>query len=170
MQSSLVDREFITKLVASISTPNLHVPQYNFKTRNSVYKVYELITLNKEHLYSKIDLLLFASQVLQSIENEGDPRNLVLVFDLVHFILLNCCQKQGSTQFEQVQISKLVTDIFDILSCYFPINFTPPKDDKFKITPKSLRERLNSCFIATEHPEMVDNMIPFLLDKLNMAD
>jgi hypothetical protein len=78
-------------MLTSISSPNLHVPQYNFKTRNLVYKIYELITLNKIDLLDKIDKTLFVSCVLSAIEGEGDPRNLVIVFDLLNYILLNFC-------------------------------------------------------------------------------
>ena len=52
------------------------------------------------------------------------------------------------------------------MSCYFPINFTPPKDDKFKITPETLKLKLKSTFLASDHKVIVDNTIPFILEKL----
>lgn len=58
-------------------------------------------------------------------------------------------------------------DMFDKVSCYFPINFTPPKDDKFKITPSRLQESLNHCFLSTEHKEWVDSIVPFVLEKMD---
>ena len=83
-------QNFVTKLLTAISSPNLHVPQYNFKTRNNVYRIYSSISINKD-LIQKLDTTLFISCVLGAIENEGDPRNLLLVFDLIHFVLLNFC-------------------------------------------------------------------------------
>lgn len=52
------------------------------------------------------------------------------------------------------------------MSCYFPINFTPPKDDKFKITPETLKAKLKSTFLASDHKEFIDNTLPFILEKL----
>ena len=61
-------------------------------------------------------------------------------------------------------------DIFDKISCYFPINFTPPKDDKFKITPLMLKQKLKSCFLASEHPALLENIFPFLLEKMTQEN
>lgn len=58
-------------------------------------------------------------------------------------------------------------DIYDKLSCYYPINFKPPKDDKFKITPELLQTSLNNCFLATEHPIFIDNLLPFIIEKMS---
>jgi hypothetical protein len=63
------------------------------------------------------DPKLFTSCVFSAIENEGDPRNLLLVFDLVHFILLNFYQENVEDN------ENFVEDAFDKVSIYFPINF-----------------------------------------------
>jgi len=55
-------------------------------------------------------------------------------------------------------------DIFDRISCYFPINFEPPADDKFKISPKELKEKLARCF--TSSSLLAGLAFPFILDKL----
>ena len=55
-------------------------------------------------------------------------------------------------------------EIFDRISCYFPINFEPPENDKFKITPKELKEKLARCFTASTL--LADLAFPFTLDKL----
>lgn len=138
----------MTKLLSAISSPNLHVPQYNFKTRNKVYRIYEQISYNRKDLLDKLNSTLYISCVLSGIENEGDPRNLLLVYDLLHFLLLNFCQASQSSE----DLEPFIEDIFDKTSCYFPINFDPPKDDKFKITPEILKAKLKACFLASEHP------------------
>jgi DNA repair/transcription protein MET18/MMS19 len=63
-----------------------------------------------------------------------------------------------------------IEDIFDKISCYFPINFTPPKDDKFKITPIMLKSKLKSCFLASEHPALLENIFPFILEKMTQEN
>lgn len=85
--------DFAQKLITSISSPNLHVPQYNFKTRSEVYKIYETISVLREDLLDKIEPTLFMSCILSSIDGESDPRNLMVVFEMMHFMLLNFCQK-----------------------------------------------------------------------------
>ena len=68
------------------------------------------------------------------------------------------------------QLELTLQDIFDKVSCYFPINFTPPKDDKFKITPLMLKSKLKACFLASEHPALMENIFPFLLDKMTQEN
>ena len=82
VRNQLFTGEFVTKLLTSVSSPNLHVPSYNFKTRNLVYQIYERFTLDRQHLLAKIDDGLFISCVMSAIEGEGDPRNLIFVFEL----------------------------------------------------------------------------------------
>ena len=96
MRKNVFTDKFVTKILISVSSPNLHVPQYNFKTRTVVYKIYQIISLNKSDLLDKLDPSLFVSCVLSAIEGEGDPRNLIVVYDLLNFILLNFCQENSN--------------------------------------------------------------------------
>jgi len=59
-----------------------------------------------------------------------------------------------------------IEDIFEKVSCYFPINFNPPKNDKFKVTPEQLKAKLKECFGASNHKQWLDNVFPFIIDKL----
>lgn len=83
-----------------ISSPNLNIPQYNFKTRNAALKIYELITIYRDQLLNKLDHSYFISCVLAALEGEGDPRNLILSFDLQKFILLNFLNSNSSIEKE----------------------------------------------------------------------
>jgi hypothetical protein len=53
---------------------------------------------------------------------------------------------------------------------YFPINFKPPKDDQFKITPQQLKQSLNACFLATDHRQFLENVMPFIIEKMNTSE
>lgn len=88
--AAVVSSEFVTQLMTANSSPHLHVPQYNFKTREAAYKIFETVSVNKA-LAEKVEPSLFMSCVLSSIEGEADPRNLVTVFELINFMLLNFC-------------------------------------------------------------------------------
>ena len=122
--------------------------------------------MNRSKLLAKTGMPgFYISCVLAAIEGEGDPRNLMVVFDLLQFVLLNFCNSDCLVIANAV-LEPFVEDIFDKVSCYFPINFTPPKDDKFKITPEALKVRLKNCFLACDHPTMIENAFPFIIQKI----
>ena len=79
----------------------------------------------------------FITAVLTACEAESDPRSLLITFDLLKFLLQGYITKEnvGSTEVYEGYLE----DAFDRVTCYFPINFTPPKNDKFNIPPGSLK-------------------------------
>lgn len=164
IREQMFTADFVTKLLTSVSSPNLHVPSYNYKTRSLVYQIYEQFTLERQHLLAKVDDCLYISCVMSAVEGEGDPRNLLYVFELQAFILQSYCQ--ASSKIEENQLEMFIEDIFEKVSCYFPINFTPPKNDVFKISPAQLKEGLKACFLASGHRQWLENVFPFVLDKL----
>ena len=104
------------------------------------------------------------SAILTAIESEKDPRNLIESFKLTYLIL----SKFGNDPVSSKTIEPFLDEIFENISCYYPIEFEPPKNDKFKITPKDLKDGLNKCFIAS--PLISHMIIPFVLDKLTSAN
>lgn len=70
----------------TISWPNLNATSFNYATRNMIFKIFELYTIDKT-LLAAIDPALFVTCVMSAVENEGDPRNLLLVFQLEAFLL-----------------------------------------------------------------------------------
>ena len=76
--------------------------------------------MNNAQILCKIDKTLFISYILSSIDGEGDPRNLLIIFDLLSFFLLKYCQPDSEIE------ASLIVEIFDKISIYFPINFKPP--------------------------------------------
>ena len=75
--------------------------------------------------------------MLAAVESEKDPRNLVLCFDLTHFMLVNFMGPQCAFYQEMAKEvrEQLEESFFDEIACYFPINFKPPKNDTHKISP-----------------------------------
>lgn len=85
-------------------------------------------------------------------DGEKDPRNLVLAFHLLSLVI-------------RAQNDELRTDeLFDRIEAYFPITFTPPKDDKFKVKPEDLKNQLHSCFASS--PYLLESTVTFMLEKL----
>ena len=81
--------------------------------------------MNQETFLNKVDPTQYISAVLSGIQEEKDPRNLIITYDLIYFIMRTFGQQKTNL------IEPFIEDVFDKISCYFPINFEPPKNDKF---------------------------------------
>ena len=55
--------------------------------------------------------------------------------------------------------------IFDVISCYYPIDFQPPEDEKITVTPNELKAGLNNCLKANS--KLAPRIIPLLFEKFN---
>jgi hypothetical protein len=56
-------------------------------------------------------------------------------------------------------------ELFDVLSCYFPVSFTPPPGDVHGITRADLAAALQRTLTAT--PDFQEHLTPLLLEKLS---
>lgn len=89
---------------------------------------------------------------LQSVEGEKDPRCLLLVFDL--FVFLN----------QNLDTSSYEDDLFEVVSCYFPIMYNPPKEvNKLHITKENLSAKLLVCLTCNK--QFAVFLIHLLIDK-----
>ncbi|TNV84344.1 hypothetical protein FGO68_gene12695 [Halteria grandinella] len=149
--------DLAASIIKYTSSPILHVPAYNFKTRNTVFQIYQQFMVNKLTQHLENQEAMFVASVLSGIDEEKDPRNLLLTYDLIYFIMK---EHGGKKSF----ILPFIDEIFDKISCYFPINFQPPKNDKYQITPDILKEKLARCFLSS--PLLAPSAFPFILDKL----
>ena len=95
---------------------------------------------------------------------EKDPRNLVSSFKLNITINQNFKFNDDSDN-EILETHKtFISELFDTCFCYFPISFTPPANDPYKITPNELKERLRKT-IASQSKFAPDSF-PSLIEKL----
>ncbi|CAO3587234.1 unnamed protein product [Absidia cylindrospora] len=94
----------------------------------------------------------FIEGFISIMDGEKDPRNLLLVFDLVRFMI------------DKLDISRHVEDLFDVVFCYFPISFTPPANDPLAITSEELKLGLRLCLAAS--PYFAYFATPLLIEKL----
>ncbi|AGO14171.1 AaceriAER377Cp [[Ashbya] aceris (nom. inval.)] len=96
---------------------------------------------------------LFIETFISVANGEKDPRNLLLSFRLNMEI--------GR---QLAHIEKFKEDLFDILFCYFPITFKPPKNDPYHITNEDLKQALREAIAGT--PLYADDAFGNLVDKL----
>lgn len=96
---------------------------------------------------------LFVETFLHVGNGEKDPRNLLISFRLNELISSNW-----------KNVDKYKEDLFDILFCYFPITFRPPKDDPYKISNADLKISLRSAISSS--PAFAEDAFGNLIDKL----
>ncbi|CAC5420977.1 MET18 [Mytilus coruscus] len=94
----------------------------------------------------------FVLGFIQVMDTEKDPRNLMTCFQCARTIILN------------FSLGVFVEEMFEVTSCYFPIDFTPPPNDNYKITRDDLIKGLRGCLSATE--KFAEYTYPLLLEKL----
>lgn len=95
----------------------------------------------------------FVFGFIQAMDGEKDPKNLLLVFELVRVIISN------------FSIDLFAEDLFEVTSCYFPIDFTPPSDDPYGIKKDDLVMSLRKCLAATN--QFAPFCFPLLMEKLS---
>uniref|UniRef100_A0A7S1HYB5 MMS19 nucleotide excision repair protein n=1 Tax=Eutreptiella gymnastica TaxID=73025 RepID=A0A7S1HYB5_9EUGL len=88
------------------------------------------------------------------MDGEREPFNLMTAFQL-HFEIM--------TKLDQANLGYFHAEMFDVVSCYFPITFTPLANDPHAITPDDLKAALVRCMVL---PEFAPHCLPFLTDKL----
>lgn len=96
---------------------------------------------------------------------EKDPRNLLSSFKLNRLI-------NELISFEDRATNKthdtLLSDLFDVCFCYFPISFTTPENDPYKITAADLKVELRNT-IASQ-PQYGQDAFPSLFEKLTSTN
>lgn len=93
---------------------------------------------------------------LHVANGEKDPRNLLISFKLNQNI---------SSKLKNV--GKYREELFDVLFCYFPITFKPPKNDPYKISNQDLKVALRHAISASS--EFAEDAFGNLIDKLTAS-
>jgi hypothetical protein len=119
---------------------------YNQETRNFTFKIFNFMFNNffvnfKNELFSK-KIEEFIRIVLDGIENEKDPRNILITFKLIQIINKNI---------DEDLLKIYAKNFYDILEIYYPIEFAPPKNSPDKITPEMLIDELNDSFASNPY-------------------
>ncbi|KOC63670.1 MMS19 nucleotide excision repair protein like protein [Habropoda laboriosa] len=119
--------------------------------RRNIYMIF--VTLMK----SRIEDLKamgpdFVYGVISAIDGERNPRNLMLLFGILpHFI-------------KEFSLGHLTGEMFDVIECYFPVDFNPSGSEAIGITRDDLAEKLAPCLCAV--PEFAEFCIPLIINKL----
>ncbi|XP_032429798.1 MMS19 nucleotide excision repair protein homolog isoform X1 [Xiphophorus hellerii] len=96
----------------------------------------------------------FVFGFVQSMDGERDPRNLLLAFQIARNILLR-----------GYNMGKFTEELFEVTSCYFPIDFSPPPNDPHGITKEELTQALRAVLTGT--PKFAKFLLPLIIEKLD---
>ncbi|KAM4525603.1 MMS19 nucleotide excision repair protein homolog [Odontesthes bonariensis] len=96
----------------------------------------------------------FVFGFVQSMDGERDPRNLLLAFQIAKNIILR-----------GYDLGKFTEELFEVTSCYFPIDFTPPPNDPHGITKEELIQELRAVLTGT--PNFAEFLLPLIIEKLD---
>lgn len=98
----------------------------------------------------------FVFGFIQQMDGERDPRNLLVAFAMIPRIIGN------------FSIDRFVEELFEIVSCYFPITFSAPPGDKKGITRADLILGLRNCLKAS--PLFAPFTVNLILDKVTSTN
>ncbi|XP_074095727.1 MMS19 nucleotide excision repair protein [Cotesia typhae] len=95
----------------------------------------------------------FIYGVISSMDGESDPRNLMILFDTLPTFL------------REFSLGHLTEEMFEVLACYFPVDFNSAGKDAQQITREDLAHGLENCLIQV--PEFGEFVLPLVLEKLD---
>ncbi|XP_032516454.2 MMS19 nucleotide excision repair protein isoform X1 [Danaus plexippus] len=95
----------------------------------------------------------FVYGFISSMDGERDPRNLLFLFNFLPNFLSN------------IPLGHLVEEMFEVISCYYPIDFHPSPDDPAAVSRNDLAAVLCPCLCAI--PEFAEHCLVLLIEKLD---
>ncbi|NXC22010.1 MMS19 protein, partial [Corythaeola cristata] len=96
----------------------------------------------------------FTFGFIQVMDGEKDPRNLLVAFQIVRDLIA-----------KNYALGPFVEELFEVTSCYFPIDFTPPPNDPHGIQREDLILSLRSVLAST--PQFAEFLLPLLIEKID---
>ena len=98
----------------------------------------------------------FVCGLVQAIDSEKDPRNLLVCLRLVEIVA-----KQFTLD------DTLAEQLFEVVACYYPIDFSPPAALATSVTREQLSTALLSAMTAS--PSFGQFCLPLLVEKLSSS-
>ncbi|NXG17043.1 MMS19 protein, partial [Grallaria varia] len=96
----------------------------------------------------------FTFGFIQVMDGEKDPRNLLVAFQIVRDLIA-----------KNYALGPFVEELFEVTSCYFPVDFTPPPNDPHGIQREDLILSLRAVLAST--PQFAEFLLPLLIEKLD---
>uniref|UniRef100_A0A8D2LEG9 MMS19 nucleotide excision repair protein n=3 Tax=Varanus komodoensis TaxID=61221 RepID=A0A8D2LEG9_VARKO len=131
----------------------VHVQSLLQLDRHSVYSIITNFMSSREAELKGLGAD-FTFGFIQAMDGEKDPRNLLLAFQIVRDII-----EKGYA------LGPFAEELFEVTSCYFPIDFTPPPNDPHGIQRGDLIISLRAVLTST--PVFAEFLLPLLIEKMD---
>lgn len=95
----------------------------------------------------------FVYGFINAMDGERDPRLLVYIYDFFPKFV------------SRFPLGHLAQETFEVVACYFPIDFNPVRNESEDITREQLAEKLSDCLCG--HEEFAGDCLDLLLEKLD---
>ncbi|XP_024242307.2 MMS19 nucleotide excision repair protein homolog isoform X2 [Oncorhynchus tshawytscha] len=132
---------------------DVHVQSLMLVERSCVYNILTQLMESRESELKGLGAD-FVFGFVQSVDGERDPRNLLLAFQIARKII------HGG-----YDLGKFTEELFEVTSCYFPIDFSPPPNDPHGITQEELILALRAVLTGT--PRFAEFLLPLIIEKLD---
>ncbi|XP_011641202.1 MMS19 nucleotide excision repair protein homolog isoform X2 [Pogonomyrmex barbatus] len=130
-----------------------HVPCQSqlLSERRKIYLILKYLIENRsDDLRSLGPDLVYG--IISSMDGERDPNNLMLLFNILPRFI------------KEFPLGHLTEEMFEVMACYFPVDFNPSGVEDLSVTREDLAKKLIPCLCAI--PEFADYCLPLILDKL----
>ncbi|XP_066457176.1 MMS19 nucleotide excision repair protein homolog [Eleutherodactylus coqui] len=131
----------------------VHVQSLMQLDRHTVYMIITNFMNNREQELKSLGAD-FTFGFIQVMDGEKDPRNLLVAFQIVQNIIT-----------KNYSLGPFVEELFEVTSCYFPIDFNPPPNDPHGITREDLILGLRAVLAST--PRFAEFLLPLLIEKMD---
>lgn len=150
-----VDAEAVAKSMAQ----SVQVQSLALYDRKLCFELLEcLLEQYPEAMINLGDLMVYAT--CEAIDGEKDPPCLMVAFHVVELLARLFPSPSGPVASE-------ASDLFEFISCYFPLHYTHTKDDETSIPREDLSRGLSLAISST--PFFEPYAIPLLLEKLSSS-
>ncbi|XP_020667711.3 MMS19 nucleotide excision repair protein homolog [Pogona vitticeps] len=131
----------------------IHVQSLLQLDRHTVYSIIMNFMSNRETELKSLGAD-FTFGFIQVMDGEKDPRNLLIAFQIVQDIIV-----------KGYALGPFTEELFEVTSCYFPIDFTPPPNDPHGIQRGDLIVSLRAVLTST--PAFAEFLLPLLIEKMD---
>ncbi|KAJ7325106.1 hypothetical protein JRQ81_018126 [Phrynocephalus forsythii] len=131
----------------------VHVQSLMQLDRHTVYSIISNFMSSREAELKSLGAD-FTFGFIQVMDGEKDPRNLLIAFRIVQDIIV-----------KGYALGPFTEELFEVTSCYFPIDFTPPPNDPHGIQKGDLIVSLRAVLTAT--PVFAEFLLPLLIEKMD---
>ncbi|CAN7003878.1 unnamed protein product [Brassica oleracea var. botrytis] len=150
-----VDAEAVAKSMAQ----SIQVQSLALYDRKLCFELLEcLLEQYPEAMINLGDLMVYAT--CEAIDGEKDPPCLMIAFHVVELLARLFPSPSGPVASE-------ASDLFEFISCYFPLHYTHTKGDEASIPREDLSRGLSLAISST--PFFEPYAIPLLLEKLSSS-